>query len=41
MTTGTVAPLRSSLTPERESFWHLVQAEWTMYTAMLQIWRKP
>ena len=31
MTTGTVAPLRSSLTPERESFWHLVQAEWTKF----------
>jgi len=31
MTTGTVAPLRSSLTPERESFWHLVHAEWTKF----------
>ena len=31
MTTGTVAPLRSSLTPERESFWYLVHAEWTKF----------
>jgi ABC-type transport system involved in multi-copper enzyme maturation permease subunit len=31
MTTGTVAPQRSRLTPERESFWHLVHAEWTKF----------
>jgi ABC-type transport system involved in multi-copper enzyme maturation permease subunit len=31
MTTGTVAPHRSPLTPERESFWHLVHAEWTKF----------
>ena len=31
MTTGTVAPHRSPLTPERESFWHLVRAEWTKF----------
>jgi ABC-type transport system involved in multi-copper enzyme maturation permease subunit len=31
MTTGAVAPHRSPLTPERESFWHLVHAEWTKF----------
>ncbi len=31
MTTGAVAPLRSPLTPERESFWYLVHAEWTKF----------
>ena len=31
MTTGTVAPHRSPLTAERESFWHLVHAEWTKF----------
>ncbi|MFY9928491.1 MAG: hypothetical protein WAK82_10845, partial [Streptosporangiaceae bacterium] len=31
MTTETVAPHRSPLTPERESFWHLVLAEWTKF----------
>jgi ABC-type transport system involved in multi-copper enzyme maturation permease subunit len=31
MTTGTLAPHRSPLTPERESFWHLVHAEWTKF----------
>jgi ABC-type transport system involved in multi-copper enzyme maturation permease subunit len=31
MTTGAVAPHRSPLTPERESFWYLVQAEWTKF----------
>jgi ABC-type transport system involved in multi-copper enzyme maturation permease subunit len=31
MTTGTVAPHRSPLTLERESFWHLVHAEWTKF----------
>ena len=31
MTTGTVAPHRSPLTPERESFWRLVHAEWTKF----------
>ena len=31
MTTGTVTPQRSPLTPERESFWHLVHAEWTKF----------
>jgi ABC-type transport system involved in multi-copper enzyme maturation permease subunit len=31
MTTETVAPHRSPLTPERESFWHLVHAEWTKF----------
>jgi ABC-type transport system involved in multi-copper enzyme maturation permease subunit len=31
MTTQTVAPHRSPLTPERESFWHLVHAEWTKF----------
>jgi ABC-type transport system involved in multi-copper enzyme maturation permease subunit len=31
MTTGAVVPLRSPLTPERESFWHLVHAEWTKF----------
>ncbi len=31
MTTGTVAPLRFPLAPERESFWHLVHAEWTKF----------
>lgn len=30
MTTG-VAPHRSPLTPEPESFWHLVHAEWTKF----------
>jgi ABC-type transport system involved in multi-copper enzyme maturation permease subunit len=29
MTTGTVAPHRAPVTPERESFWYLVHAEWT------------
>jgi hypothetical protein len=31
MTTGTVTPHRSPLTSERESFWHLVHAEWTKF----------
>jgi ABC-type transport system involved in multi-copper enzyme maturation permease subunit len=31
MTTGAVTPTRSPLTPERESFWHLVHAEWTKF----------
>jgi hypothetical protein len=31
MTTGAVAPLRSPLTPERETFWYLVHAEWTKF----------
>jgi ABC-type transport system involved in multi-copper enzyme maturation permease subunit len=31
MTTETVTPHRSPLTPERESFWHLVHAEWTKF----------
>jgi ABC-type transport system involved in multi-copper enzyme maturation permease subunit len=31
MTTDTVTPHRSPLTPERESFWHLVHAEWTKF----------
>ena len=29
MTTQTVTPQRSPLTPERDSFWYLVHAEWT------------
>jgi ABC-type transport system involved in multi-copper enzyme maturation permease subunit len=31
MTNQTVAPHRSPLTPGRESFWHLVHAEWTKF----------
>jgi ABC-type transport system involved in multi-copper enzyme maturation permease subunit len=31
MTTGAVTPLRSPVTPERESFWYLVHAEWTKF----------
>ena len=31
MTTETVTPHRSPVTPERESFWHLVHAEWTKF----------
>jgi ABC-type transport system involved in multi-copper enzyme maturation permease subunit len=31
MTTKTVAPRRSPMTPERESFWRLVRAEWTKF----------
>jgi ABC-type transport system involved in multi-copper enzyme maturation permease subunit len=31
MTTGTAAPHRSPLTPERDSFWYLVHAEWTKF----------
>ena len=31
MTTQTVTPDRSPLAPERESFWHLVHAEWTKF----------
>jgi ABC-type transport system involved in multi-copper enzyme maturation permease subunit len=31
MTTETVTPHRSPLTPERESFWYLVHAEWTKF----------
>ena len=31
MTTGTVAPLRAPLTPDRESFWRLVRAELTKF----------
>jgi len=31
MTTGVVAPHRPPLTPERESFWQLVHAEWTKF----------
>ena len=31
MTTETVTPHRSPVTPERESFWSLVHAEWTKF----------
>jgi len=31
MTTETATPHRSPVTPERESFWHLVHAEWTKF----------
>jgi ABC-type transport system involved in multi-copper enzyme maturation permease subunit len=31
MTTGAVTPHRSPVTPERESFWYLVHAEWTKF----------
>jgi ABC-type transport system involved in multi-copper enzyme maturation permease subunit len=31
MTTQTVTPDRARLTPERDSFWHLVHAEWTKF----------
>jgi ABC-type transport system involved in multi-copper enzyme maturation permease subunit len=31
MTTSTLAPHRSPLTPERESFWRLVHAEWIKF----------
>jgi hypothetical protein len=31
MTAGTLAPHRSPLTPERESFWQLLHAEWTKF----------
>ena len=31
MTTQTVTPHRPPVTPERDSFWHLVQAEWTKF----------
>jgi ABC-type transport system involved in multi-copper enzyme maturation permease subunit len=31
MTTGAMTPHRSPLTQERESFWHLVHAEWTKF----------
>src|SRR5580693_4476711 len=31
MTTGAMAPHRSRVTPEQESFWHLVRAEWTKF----------
>jgi hypothetical protein len=31
MTTGTVTPYRSEVTVRRESFWHLVHAEWTKF----------
>jgi ABC-type transport system involved in multi-copper enzyme maturation permease subunit len=31
MTTQTVTPHRSPVTPERESFWNLVHAEWTKF----------
>ena len=31
MTTQTVTPHRRPVTPERESFWHLVHAEWTKF----------
>jgi ABC-type transport system involved in multi-copper enzyme maturation permease subunit len=31
MTTETVTPHRSPVTAERESFWHLVHAEWTKF----------
>jgi ABC-type transport system involved in multi-copper enzyme maturation permease subunit len=31
MTTETVTPRRSSVIPERESFWYLVHAEWTKF----------
>ena len=31
MTTQIVTPHRSPLTPERESFWHLVHGEWTKF----------
>jgi hypothetical protein len=31
MTTETVTPHRSPATPERDSFWYLVHAEWTKF----------
>ena len=31
MTTRTVTPYRSPVTAGRESFWHLVHAEWTKF----------
>jgi ABC-type transport system involved in multi-copper enzyme maturation permease subunit len=31
MTTETAAPHRCPVTPERDSFWHLVHAEWTKF----------
>ena len=31
MTTQTTVPHRSPLTPERDSFWYLVHAEWTKF----------
>ena len=31
MTTQTVTPRRSAVTPQRDSFWHLVHAEWTKF----------
>ena len=31
MTTGAVTPHRSPLTPDRDSFWYLVHAEWTKF----------
>src|SRR5580692_3384813 len=31
MTTGAMAPHRSRVTPEQESFWYLVHAEWTKF----------
>ena len=31
MTTGAVTPYRSPVTAPRESFWHLVHAEWTKF----------
>ena len=31
MTTQTVTPRRSPVTPERDSFWYLVHAEWTKF----------
>ena len=31
MMTGAVTPYRSPIAPERESFWHLVHAEWTKF----------
>ena len=31
MTTGTVTPHRSTAAAGRESFWHLVHAEWTKF----------
>ena len=31
MTTETMTPHRTPLTPERDSFWRLVHAEWTKF----------
>jgi hypothetical protein len=34
MTTGAVTPYRSQVAAGRESFWHLVHAEWTKFRAV-------